>query len=100
MLRRSSYSSCSVFCALLYLQQCRGFVGHVKGGVLTRILLAGMVLPGAMLAGVILAADKVGEAEVEGVVMVVAVQLVMGPTKQVMYLCLVACVAGEPLMGP
>ena len=61
---------------------------------------AGTMLAGATLAGVMLAADKVGEAEVEGVVMVVAVQLVMGPTKQVMYLSLVACVAEKPLMGP
>ena len=79
-----------MFSAFLFLQQCRGIVGHKEGGALTQTLLAGAML----------AADEVGEAEVEGVVMVVAVQLVMGPTKQVMYLCLVACVAGEPLMGP
>ena len=90
MLRRSSCSSCSVFSAFLFLQQCRGIVGHKEGGALTQTLLAGAML----------AADEVGEAEVEGVVMVVAVQLVMGPTKQVMYLSLVACVAEKPLMGP
>ena len=89
-----------MFSALLYLRQCRGFVENVEGGALTQTLLAAMVLAGAMLAGVMLAAEEVGEAEVVGVVMVVAVQLVMGPTKQVMYLSLVACVAEEPLMGP
>ena len=89
-----------MFSFLLYLQQCRGFVRHVVGGALTQILLAGMVLARAMLAGAMLAADEVGEVEVMGLLMVAAVQLVMGPTKQVMYLRFVACVAEKPLIGP